>query len=456
MKKLAALLFLLISITGYSQIPGTWKGYMKLSEKDSLALVLVVEQRGDTLHLELDSPDQYAFQIQTDQSSWQNDTVRFAVKKIGVSYIGTFNIETETIDGVFTQFKTTYPMVLRKIEEGRVIPNRPQTPQPPYPYNIDDKIVYFENRTPVVTGTLTWPEEGKPKAVVVLISGSGWQDRDETMFLHKPFLVMADYLTRLGYAVFRYDDLPRAKYMKATTKDFAFYAGMIVDSLKRDERCAGVPIGFLGHSEGGLIATMCASERDDIAFIISLAGVSVPLADLLVFQGGIAAKNAGFTEEEIHLTNKMNTTFYQLVKKSSSPQKAVATIEKWYNKTVSGLTEKEMERYQFTNNKLIELKQTVLNPWMYELIKIDPVKYIKKCDLPLLALNGSLDMQVEAKPNLSAFEKNIPPNPRNRFIELPGLNHLFQEAGSGNVDEYGKIEQTLSPEVLEIIGNWLP
>ncbi|MDR2979654.1 MAG: alpha/beta hydrolase [Bacteroidales bacterium] len=454
MKKKFFLFFLFTPFFSHSQPLGTWKGYIKLSAKDSLALVLTIEKQEDSISMELDSPDQYVFHKQATSSSYQNDTLAFAVKSWSASYSGAYSDEKQLINGVFTQYKQDFPLVLYK-EEGRIIPQRPQTPQPPFPYNIDEDIAYIENKIPVVRGTLTWPSDGKPKALVILISGSGWQDRDETMFLHKPFFVIADYLTRQGYAVFRYDDLPPAKYRTTTTQDFAFYAGMIIDSLKNDERCIGIPIGLLGHSEGGLIAAMCASKRNDVEFIVSLAGVGIPLSDLLVYQAGIAAAQAGFSETEIEPVKKMNVEFYQLVKKSANQQKAVAAVDKWFHKTVSTMSNEERERYQFTNNKLLEIKQLILNNWMYALIKYDPAVYLKKCKLPFLALNGNLDRQVESKPNLSAIEKNIPKNSHNRFIELPGLNHLFQTATTGYMNEYGQLEETLSPEVLEIVKEWL-
>ncbi|MDL2312756.1 alpha/beta hydrolase [Bacteroidales bacterium OttesenSCG-928-B11] len=453
-KTLFILIFIITYFTGSSQISGIWEGHLKVSKTDSLSMVVVVEQLGDSLVVELDSPDQYSFHIQPNAAAFSNDTFSFTIKSLNASFVGVYNNVGDVIAGVFTQNRRDFPMVLARIAE-RIIPKRPQTPQPPYPYNVDEKIIYHENNTPTIFGTLTWPLTGKPKAVVVLISGSGWQDRDETMFLHKPFLIIADYLTKLGYAVFRYDDLPMPKFRNATTLDFSKYAGMILDSLKNDTRCADVPIGFLGHSEGSLVATMCASVRKDVAFIISLAGPSIPLYEILVYQAVIAAKNADFSNEEIRNSEKMNRDFYQIVKKSKTSQKAVAAIDQWFHNIANTMNDAERERYGFSNSRLIMLKQNVVNPWMYAFIKCDPTSYIKKCNTPFLALNGSLDMQVEAQPNLSAFERHLKKDPRNRFIEFSNLNHLFQEAQTGSMDEYGKIEQTISPEVLEAIRNWL-
>lgn len=454
MKKIILLLLLLSSFSGYSQIQGIWAGYLRISEKDSLSLVLVVEERGDSLYFELDSPDQFSFHIETDHSSYQNDTLVFTINDLSASYTGSYSNKTDMITGIFTQFRKKFPLNLCRKDE-RIIPQRPQTPQPPFRYQIDDQMVYYEDGIPVVKGTLTWPAHEKPKATIILISGSGWQDRDETMYLHKPFWIIADYLTSLGYAVFRYDDLPLHKYRNATTKDFAFYAGMIVDSLKQDQRVAGSPIGLLGHSEGGLIATMCAAKSSDVKFIISLAGVSIPVHELLIYQAANAAKFAGLTGDELEKAEKMNRDFYQMIKKSTTQQKAISAIDKWYQKTISNLSEKEKEKYGFTESKLFELKQLVFNTWMYELTKTEPAKYIKQCRIPFLVLNGSLDMQVESQTNIAAFEKYIPKNPRNKFVEFPGLNHLFQEAETGNINEYSVLEQTLSPKVLQIIGEWL-
>jgi pimeloyl-ACP methyl ester carboxylesterase len=338
--------------------------------------------------------------------------------------------------------------------------NRPQEPKPPYPYLEKEVVVKNKEANIDLAGTLTMPDKGGPFTAVILITGSGPQNRDEELMGHKPFLVLSDYLTRKGYAVLRCDDRgmgkSTGKFSTATTLDFVTDISSCIDFLKTQKEIDSTRIGLAGHSEGGLIAPIIAAERKDVAFVVLLAGPGLTGEKILLMQSAIINKKAGLTEEELADDNTLRTKIYAAIKKNTPDDKATKKVKELFasakkkNPSEKGLS-------QLDDNQIdIFIKQSI-TPWFRTFLVLDPVNYISKVHCPLLALNGSLDVQVPAKENLQAIEKALifGGNSRYTIEEIEGANHLFQHATTGNVDEYGKIEETMSPEVLEKISDWI-
>lgn len=445
---------ILVDANAQQDIVGFWKGYLKVSERDSLPLVISIIQDGDSIIAEFDSPHQYSFGNKVDHFSLVGDT--FNLKFTNITYQGVVDLENKRIEGLYSQGKFNAPLVLEYVEKrDRLI--RPQTPNPPFDYQIDDSISIDDPVTQqtVINGTLTWPSTVPTKATIILISGSGWQDRDGTLFGHKPFWVIADDLTKRGYAVFRYDDLPRALFAKSTTYDFAKYLDMIVDFLKKDERCKEIPIGFLGHSEGSMVAFISASKNRDVDFVISMAGVAQPFKEISLFQLEKFVMNDQIDDVKKEKMLALFRPIYEIIEKSKDSQTAMKELNRYLDGLAKELTEEERVLFNLTPKDMLGIRGMPLSPWTYNLYRIDAKRIISKTRCPVYAINGEMDFQVYYQTNLPLFQKYLKPHPLNRFDSFPGLNHLLQHCETGMVDEYGKIEETISPEVLEKIGLWM-
>lgn len=437
------------------QIDGYWHGRLDLPPKDTLTVGVVVQNSMDSIGLVLDSPDQYAFDIPATEVLWNDSVLRWKVPSVGASFVGKLSSDGESIVGTFEQTKVRFPLTLRRGGARRVV-SRPQTPQPPYPYAEQQVRIKEKNgRYVLISGTLTMPTQ-QPKALVVLISGSGWQNRDEELFAHKPFAVIADDLTRQGYAVFRYDDFPKAVFAKSTTYDFADAVTMILDTFSQRPDFAGVPIGLLGHSEGSLVASVVAARDRRVAFAIHLGGVAQPVPDVLLYQvRAINAASGKLTEQELDNTVALNAALYKAMAKSKTREEAAVLLSEVWDKQSSRLTPEQRERYGYTTTGKLNAIQQLSSPWFYTFFKFDTKAYVKKVKCPVLAIGGEKDLQVDAAANNALFEKYLPKNGYHRFLVEPNANHLLQPSTTGVPDEYGKIETTIKPEVLITIRQWL-
>ena len=289
----------------------------------------------------------------------------------------------------------------------------------------------------------------------MLVSGSGWQDRDETVMAHKPFKLLADYLTRHGYAVFRYDDAPPAAFQKMNTLDFAEQVKVIVDTLRQETVLQGCPIGLLGHSEGGMVAWMVAAERHDLDFVISMAGMGTTLREVLLYQAAENAIQNHFSAEMLRASLLISDETYALVERAKDASTAARKVSESLHARAAQLTEEERIALNLTDEGIMISTQTLVSNWFFTLMHLNPAQYLKKVTCPVLALNGELDKQVDAVQNVYAIRDGLKRCPDFTPCILPGLNHLFQECETGYVDEYGLIEQTLSPAFLEQVGRWL-
>ena len=414
MKKFfSVVLLVMAAVTIHAQVNtttallGSWSGKLKVGAM-SLTLVLHLEQADGYVKVSLDSPDQGAKGIPAFKEYLSDDSLAVKVESIGMTYRA--RLKEGKLDGTFSQNGFSNKLVLTK---GVAEMKRPQTPKPPYPYVTEDVVFRNEADGATLSGTLTWPlgydKNAKKKPVVLLmVSGSGQQNRDEELFEHKPFLVIADYLARQGIATLRYDDRATGRSVggevkNATTADFSRDAAAGIDFLRSNK--AFSKVGVLGHSEGGSIAFMLGAQKK-VDFIVSLAGPGVKGDTLLAAQGNRILSLSG--------------------------QPANMTVGKY--------------RQQ-------EAVQQV--PWVRWFCDYNPSDDIRKTPCPVFALNGDRDCQVLSSLNLEAIRRLLPSSKRHLIKEYPFLNHLFQHCTTGLPTEYGQIEETISPEVLEDIARWI-
>lgn len=445
--------FVLVAMIMNAQdIAGHWGGTLNI-QGVKLRLVFHVSRSGDSWTTTMDSPDQGAKGIPMGKTEYADSVLTITAPALGMKFSGKWQ-GTDKIQGTFVQGGLTLPLELTRVD-GEVALSRPQEPKPPYPYWVEE--VTFENTKAGVTlaGTLTLPEKGEHYPVVVLISGSGPQDRDSEIVGHKPFLVLADYLTRQGVGVLRFDDRGVGKssgdFGMATTLDFADDVEAAVNFLKNDRKVRN--IGLIGHSEGGMIAPLVASRSKDVAFIVLLAGPGLRGDRILLEQQKEMGRVTGATVGELDYSAGVNQRCFDIVLASESSQEAEPLLKAYMDSlNLAGKLPVNMR-----DERGAELwRKQVLSPWMYFFVKYDPFPVLKDVKCPVLALNGSNDLQVLPE-NLGIIRKGLEAG-KNRNVtvkELPGLNHLFQTCESGSPALYGTIEETFSSVALQEIGDWI-
>ena len=382
--------------TSAQNISGTWNGEL-VAGPQKIPLVLNLTDDGKCT---LDSPQQGAKGIPANVDFLSADSLKVSVSSLNTSYAA--RLENGELKGTFTQNGFKLPLSLKPGEPAKA--NRPQNPKPPYPYETEDVTFTNDKAGATLAGTLTIPDEAK--CVLLMVTGSGAQNRDEEVFEHKPFAVIADRLARAGIATLRYDDRATGKSIggmdaNATTKDFAEDAAAGIEWLRTSKRFKKV--GILGHSEGGSIAFMLGAQKR-VDFIVSLAGPAVKGDSILLAQ----------------------------------------------NKLLGGETAKDL-----TIDQLRETPAIKQSSWIQWFIDYDPQGDIAKTKCPVMALNGSKDCQVDAHQNLNALRRTLPKNKQNLIKQYDGLNHLFQHCQTGLPTEYGTIEETFSEEVINDIITWV-
>lgn len=453
MKRVTMALALVVVVSwGVSaqEIAGDWLGTLEAGAM-RLRLVLHIINTDTGLTATLDSPDQGARGIPVTKIVRTGMAVRFEVAAAGGVLEGTLDKELHTIDGTWTQAGNTLPLVLERVlnaAEVEVERRRPQNPTRPFPYREED--VRYDNKAAEATlaATLTVPTGKGPFPAVLLVTGSGPQDRDETVFGHHPFLVLADYLTRRGIAVLRADDrgtgASTGSYATATTADFATDAEAGITYLTTRPEIDRNRLGLIGHSEGGVIAPMVATRSPAVAFIVLMAGTGVRGDEVLVEQVRLLARASGKSETE---ADKLATQQRQVLALIEQ-EKDNAVLEK-------KLTEK-LGALALDSQSTAQIK-AIQSPWFRYFMLYDPAVALRKTTCPVLAINGERDIQVSPRQNLPAIRKALEEagNRDFRTEELPGLNHLFQTAKTGSVAEYAEIEETMAPVALERVTNWI-
>ena len=407
------ILLALLFTTGHAQVQpttallGSWSGKLEVGAV-ALTLVINLEQADGYVTVTLDSPDQGVKGLGAYKQFLSDDSLAFKVEMIGATYQA--RLKDGKLDGTFSQNGMSFPLVLTK---GVPEVKRPQMPQPPFPYTTEEVTFRNEADGATLAGTLTWPVGYDPKGkqrptVALLVTGSGQQNRDEELFSHKPFLVIADYLARQGIATLRYDDRATGasvggEVANATSEDFTRDAAAGLDYLR--SRKAFGKVGVMGHSEGGMIAFMLGA-KGQTDFVVALAAPGVKGDTLLTAQSNLIMKLSGMPAE--------------------------MTVEKYRQQSI--------------------IQQM---PWIRWFNDYDPSADISHTQCPVLAINGDRDTQVIAELNLKAIERLLPKSAKSMVKLYPGLNHLFQHATTGLPTEYGQIEETFAPEALTDIANWL-
>jgi fermentation-respiration switch protein FrsA (DUF1100 family) len=439
------------------KIKGNWLGTLRAQGLELRVVFRVSENEDGTLKATLDSPDQGAFDIPVDSAIYDEPNVRFVVKAAAGFYEGEF--EGDSIVGTWTQ-SISLPLTLKRTENVEQ-PKRPQEPKPPFPYNEED--VSLENSEDALTlsGTFTFPKEGNLFPTVILVSGSGPQDRNEELLGHKPFLVLADYLTRNGIAVLRFDDRGVGKssgnFSTATTEDFVTDVLAGVEYLKTRREVDKDKIGLIGHSEGGLIAPLAAVQSDDIDFIILMAAPGMPGKEILGQQTALIMRANGYEEEKIKRDVNVLSKMYDIIVNEKDTSAAKEKLRVEFDKSYMDLTDEEKKAMGDPDLFFNQRINSLLSPWFRFFLGYDPYKTLTKIKIPLLAITGEKDLQVPPKENLELIEKALKEggNKNYRVAELKGLNHLFQEAETGSPNEYAKIEETISRIALTYITDWI-
>jgi len=455
--KLVTLLVIMVMTTSTlrsQDITGQWNGALTI-QGTQLRLILHVTKSADVYTSTLDSPDQGAKGIPVTSTTFADQVLKFEVVNLGIQYTG--ELKDNIITGTFKQGAGSFPMNLSREIMAKKVVVRPQEPASPYPYYSEE--VKFENKNEkiVLAGTLTLPKKEGNFPAVILITGSGPQNRNEELAGHKPFLVLSDYLTRNGIAVLRYDDRGTAEsqgnFKTATTVDLASDVESAFAYLQTRKEINRKKIGLIGHSEGGVIAPIVAAKINDVSFIVLLAGTGIPGDQLLLLQGELIGKSYGLSDEKLQATKNLNKGAFDIVKNSTSPQMLETELTAYIRRNLppekpAGISDDDLIKTQVTS---------LTTPWMQYFIKYDPSLILQKVKCPVLALNGSNDLQVPPKVNLAAIKEGLEKggNKNVTVMEIPKLNHLFQESVTGSPLEYDKIEQTFSPIASKEILDWI-
>jgi len=456
---ISAALFFSFSLCSQNII-GNWEGKLEV-QKMQLRITFHIHKTDEIYTATLDSPDQGAFDIPVDSIFYSDKHLKLIMNKLGAEYSGNYLPEKDEISGDFTQMGQSFPLNLKRIGDNEVKKKKYQEPDKPYPYVSED--ITFRNKKANITlaGTLTLPKKNGIFPAVILISGSGAQNRDEELLGHKPFLIISDYLTRKGIAVLRFDDRGTAKsegnFKTATSKDFATDAEAAFNYLLSRTEIDNKNIGLIGHSEGGLIAPMLAAENKNIAFIVLLAGPGLTGEKILLMQSQLIGKANGATDKELKASNKLNKKIYTLQKNEKDTsllkQKITSLLSDEFKKqeATSKLSE---EQIKALINRQIKI---LTSPWFNYFLSYDPVPTLEKVNCPVLALFGSKDLQVLPEADKKVIEKALKKGGNTDFktLIIPDLNHLFQECKTGSPSEYAKIDQTFSPIALKEISDWI-
>ena len=427
MKKYLLLASLLFSaaFAAYAQT-GTWSGQLAVQ---GTPLTLVFHLDGD--EPTMDSPDQAAMGIPIQVERGEMGKITLRIPMLGASFEGQWL--AGRIIGSFRQMTFSAPLTLTPEKPL----NRPQTPKGPFPYATEE--VSFTNGDALLTGTLVLPEGYSRKTpVLIMVTGSGQEDRDETVFDHKPFAVIADALGRAGIATLRYDDRgvggSTGDVLNATTVDF------------KDDALAGIrllrerfdKVGVIGHSEGGTIALMLAAEKQ-ADFIVSLAGMAVSGLETIVAQSRSSLIRSGYTDDQVL------DSFCDAVRQAGHVRVHGGRMP----------LADELDLPDELKQTYLQILQQIQVPWMIKFLSLDMRPLLGDITCPVLAVNGTKDIQVDYESNLGALRNGLPANPKNRIEAVEGLNHLFQHCTTGDISEYRKTEETIAPEVLETMVKWL-
>lgn len=459
----SVLFTLCILISGFTiqaqELSGYWLGTLHV-QGQKMRIAFNISKDKETFKTTMDSPDQKAKGIPTTTASMVSDNIHITIPQMGVSFKGILTTNTH-ISGTFSQGGLTLPLELKKQNADVKQNQRPQHPTKPYSYLTENVKIKNTKANILLAGTLTKPKQGDQFPAIILISGSGPQNRDEEILEHKPFLVIADYFTKLGYAVLRYDDRgtyeSEGDFKLATSLDFAEDVDAIIDYLKTRKDINPSKIGLMGHSEGGVIAPMVASTRNDLSFIVLLAGTGVTGREVILDQIEAINRANGETEENIslaHYTSKVTFDFLETIQnKTNKKELLTAFLTDQIDNNSKFSIPTGITKAQFIETQVPQLSSA----WMNFFLFYNPQHALSKVSCPVLALNGEKDLQVTHRLNLPEIENALKTGQTTSYktVSIANLNHLFQECTTGSPNEYGEIKQTFSPDALHLISNWM-
>ena len=448
MKTLISMVLILLAQTFYAQeIIGPWQGELDIQGM-KLPLILHVNKDGENLKSTLDSPKQGAKDLAVSKTEFVNNELKFEATNLGVSYKGT--LKDGKIEGTFSQGGMQLPLTfVKSTGENKTVFNRPQTPKEPFDYKTEEVTFVNPIDKNTLAGTISIPKNFKNSdKILVMITGSGKQNRDEELFGHKPFAVIADDFAKKGIATLRLDDRGIGGSSKGKDDDTsANYATDISTAVDFLVKKGYKNIGLIGHSEGGMIAPIVSTTNKNVKFLVLMAGPGTQLDELLLEQNESAGKLAGMSDKDLAEAKIGNQKIYNFIKNYKG-NNYETDLKNFMTENFKGkMTDAEINQ---------TVNQTKKN-WFRYFIKFNPDHYLSKIKIPVLALNGSKDFQVPAKDNLAAIKKSLTKAGNKNFeiAEMEGLNHLFQECKTGAFSEYADIEQTISPKVLEKMSSWI-
>ena len=441
---------------------GNWNGKLNAGAELRIAIHIKKDDSGP-YSATMDSPDQGAKGIPFSSATVDGDSLHLKMDMIKGGYDGRFVNDT-TIKGIWRQGPSKFPLNIRKGDIPEL--KRPQTPKPPFGYKADDVEYDNSDKTVHFGATLTYPSNGVRFPAAILISGSGQQDRDETLFEHKPFAVIADYLTKQGFAILRVDDRGKGKtkgeLKTATSADFAKDVEESLAFLKQQPQIDTTRLGLIGHSEGGLIAAIVSSRNKGIAFMVLLASPGENGTVLLGEQNEALVRSQGADSASAVAYKDLYLRQMKTIVEASDTATAFVNSLKAFNDWKAGtssaiLAALGMSGNEGLNEDIRAKIKAVNNPWLQYFLKSDAGKLFEKTTAKVLALNGEKDVQVLAASNIAGIKKALKKS-KSKVYEtkiLPGLNHLFQHCTACTVKEYGELEETFSLEALTIMGDWL-
>jgi pimeloyl-ACP methyl ester carboxylesterase len=435
-----------------SKIEGTWQGAIETGNmRMRLQLHLSHDDNGQLL-ASLDSLDQAIQGIPASQVTEKAGELKFELSAFGAKYAGTLNATKNQITGNWSQRGNIEKLDFRRSDQVLEL-RRPQNPVKPYPYKEEEVSFASSSGSVTLAGALTLPQGTGPFPAAVLVGGSGPTDRDETVAGHKPFLVLADLLTRKGVVVLRYDKRGVAqstgKYADATVEDFEQDAQAAFQFLKSRKEVDAKRLGLIGHSEGGILASLLATRSSDVSWLVLLATPATTGEKTLLRQSELVARTGGLPEEQITRSLEFDRKAYAAVREENDP----AALEK----RLTALVEQSGLGSAMPPAAVQAQIRTMSSPWFRQFLDYDPEPSLEKIKCPVLALNGDRDLQVDSAENVPLLRKFLVAGGNKDFIvvEVEGVNHLLQTAQSGSPALYGAIEETMAQEVLTAIGNWV-
>lgn len=452
MKKILYLFLICLhfSCSNAQSFDGSWKGEVEVSGQKLLLVFNLEQDSNDRWIGTFESPMQTAQRFPIDAIKVQKDSIWMDVKAIRLFYAGYLDRDKDVMKGVMKQGSFESAMILVRSENEMSGLSRKQDVFPPYDYL--EQQVSFRNPkgNASLAGTLTYPEGGGPFPAVVLVNGSGQQNRDSEVFGHRPFKILADHLSKNGFAVLRYDDRgiggSKGEVNLATTIDFASDADAAVDFLSKQNTVKLGKIGIVGHSEGALIAEIVAAENDKVDYVALLSGPVIKGDSLLILQSYALGKASGLSESVLNENKISNRRIYDILLRDETPQE------------LSGMLEKELVRQNRGNPLTSDMKiklSPMLIPWFRTFLRIDPAYYLKQLRVPIFASFGGKDVQVPANENIYALQ-HLRLNTTDVTIkDYPNLNHLFQQAETGKIEEYFENSESFNEQLMDDLTHWL-